>query len=156
MSLLFLAGSAIVGGILGGMKGKEDKYRDEQKAKEQAVLQRRETALKWKATQEEVRRIGVTHDNILNQATVDVGAMGFASDSSSHVEQLGEIKTEFDAERKFMLDTGMEAKDIADTNADLTEKYGGSGVSVGASVISGASAGFGLGKSIGSAGWWTS
>jgi hypothetical protein len=156
MSLTFAAGAAIVGGLFGGRKAKKDKKRQEQAAREQAGLMRRETELKWKATQEEVRRLGVTHDNIMNQAQVDVGAMGFASDSTSHVAQLGEIKTEFDSERKFMLDTGMAAKDIADENADLTVKYGGTGTSVGAGVVEGASAGFGFGKNLGSAGWWTS
>jgi hypothetical protein len=156
MALLMGAIVAGVGAVVGGIKGKRQKDTAEDAANESAALQRREAEMNWKNTQEEVRRLGVTHDNILNQAVTDTGAMGFGGDSVSHANRLADVEMEFTAERDYMLEMGTEAKDISDTNASLTSKYGGAGISPAADAIQGAASGFNFGSNLGSAGWWTS
>lgn len=136
---LILGGAALIGGAIGGASKRKEKENAEAAGKEAAALARREAELNWQATQEEVRRLEVTHDQIMSQATANVGAMGFASDSASQAGRLGEVQGEFEKERQFMLDTGQEASSIASQNANLTEKYAGKGISVAAGALQGAS-----------------
>lgn len=143
--------SMAAGGVIGGIFGHNKQDEDQAAADEAADLQRREAELAWQATQEAVRRMEVSQNEILSQAHVDVGASGFSSTSKSQTKLITETSDEFEDEREFALTTGMNARDIAMLEADYTQKYGASG---GGGTTSGVLSGINLGMN--ASNWWSS
>lgn len=122
-----------IGAIIGGAKGKRD-------GDAMAALQEKEAELRWLATQEEVRRMEVTHEEILGQARADVGASGFMSSSESHAAKIGQVEEEFRQQRNIALTMGEMARDIGMESAGLTRKS-----SRMSGILSGLSTGAGIG-----------
>lgn len=145
MAAMWIAAGIGVGGIKGRLSRKA--------GDEAADAARLEAEMNWQATQEEVRRLELTHDQIIDAAYVDAGAMGFSTDETTSTgKHITNVENEFTSERQLALETGQDALDIANKNADLIEKNAKR--SAIGSVISGGIKGVLMGG--GQAGWWAS
>lgn len=76
------------------------------KGDEAEELARREAELRWMATQEEVRRMEETHEQIIGQAKADVGSSGFATSSTSQEKAITSAETEMQRQRDITLALG--------------------------------------------------
>ncbi|AIZ01415.1 hypothetical protein CJY_0016 [Vibrio phage CJY] len=120
------AGLGAAFGAIGGLKAKG--------------LMDREAELRWLATQEEVRKMEKTHNQIIGQAEADLGSSGFASNSASQRSLIEDTRMEMDKQRALMLAFGKTQNKI--DKAASNEALKGS-------ILSGISSGISFGSTVG-------
>lgn len=120
----------IISGGLSLIGGESNKRADHQAQVDQARVQAEMEALQkqmnWDNAMEEIRRMDLEHGQIQDQTKVNVGAMGFASDSKSQVDYQSEISTEFNAQRAQAMKMAEAGDDLSQLKLDEYNKQANS------------------------------